>query len=232
MYLEKKVHMGGFLSGRKAGMLTVTLEDRPRLRLTRLKAAGLMLPGARGTIFTDNLRPQGRHELWVERSAGHLAVYFLGAASLQSQEIEMQEQACNYGAGRFYMTCPGVPGRDCAHKCMDLYLTGAGFVCRRCSGLIYKSQTFSAPHLKALARITAIHAKMGLPPGSALGGLLPDKPKRMRFSTYFRIGQALLTAHHDLDRHFDVHQGKMLEAVDRIGHPRPRRRYRSKEGVE
>jgi hypothetical protein len=111
---------------------------------------------------------------------------------------------------------------------MDLYLTGTGFVCRRCSGSIYTSQTFSAPHLKALARISAIHAKMGMPAGSALGNLLPEKPKRMRFATYFQIGQALLIAARDLERHLEVHRAEMVAAVSGIGRPRSPRSRRSK----
>lgn len=223
--------MGGPGSGRRAELSTETLEDSPRLRLAALRGAGLLLPGAKGLLFASHPQPYGRHLLWIERAYGHLVVSFLGVANLPPQKIAIQEQPCNFGGRRFYMVCSGAAGRNCGHRSMDLYLTGAYFVCRRCSGSIYRSQTISAPHLKALARITAIHAKMGLPPGSVLTGLLPERPKGMRFVTYYKTAQALLAAGRDFQHHLLVDQAKMLEAVDRIGRPRPRKSRGGKPGT-
>lgn len=223
--------MGGLGSGRRAESSTATLEERPRLRLARLKDAGLLRPGASGMIFADHRWTSGRLTLWVGRFSDHLVVCFLMGDRLRPQKIAIQEQPCNFGGSRFYMVCPGVAGRDCGHRSMDLYLTGVDFVCRRCSGSIYRSQTISAPHLKALARITAIHAKMGLPPGSVLTGLLPERPKNMRFVTYYRAAQALLAASRDFQQHLLIDQAKMLEAVDRIGRSRPRKSRGGKPGT-
>ena len=218
--------MGGFGSGRKAERLVPVLADLPRLRLAQLKTVDLARPGVAGIILTEHDLPQGRRALWVASLPGHLVVAYIRAGRVIAQKIEIHEQPCNFGGSRFYMAC------QCGHRSMDLYLTGTGFVCRRCSGSIYKSQTFSAPHLKALARITAIHVKMGIPPGSALDNLLPDKPKRMRFATYFQIGQSLLTAAHDLERHLKVHQGEMIAVADSIGRPRTKRSRRKKLGID
>lgn len=210
--------MGGFGSGRKATEQTGRLEDLPRLRLAHLRAAGLLLPGAGGMISVDHPHPHGRHVLWVECSPGHLALRFMwpgrtDARPLQ-QKIEVEERPCNFGGIRHYLTCPGRPEASCGRRTVDLHLTINGFVCRCCSGTIYTSQAISAPHLKATARIASIHARMGLSPGSGFRTLLPDRPKRMRFSTYLRLADALLEAGYDQERYFANHRAKVFRVIE------------------
>ncbi len=218
--------MGGFGSGRRANRLVPILEDRPRLRLAHLKAVGLLQPGASGIVFTDYTRSHERRALWVSSLPGWLLVGFMEGGHLRTQNSEMQEQPCHFGGSRFYMTC------QCGHRCKDLYLTNAGFVCRRCSGSIYKSQTISAPHLKAWTRIAAIHAKLGLPKGSVMVDLLPERPKRMRFVTYYAIAQGLLVASRFLQQHLRADLPEMLEKVDKIGSPCPRKKRAGKPDTD
>jgi len=89
---------------------------------------------------------------------------------------------CHYGGQRPWFICP-----DCGRRVGKLYSATRCFLCRHCCGLVYKSQREDVQD-RLLRRIQRIRGKLGARSGWIFD-LLPDKPKGMHNSTWFRLFQ-------------------------------------------
>src|SRR5207248_3099491 len=93
---------------------------------------------------------------------------------------------CRFGGRRPYFLCPGA---DCARRVSMLYSVGAGFLCRYCHQLVYRSQ-----RQDELNRIIGRADKLRVRLGGEPGWRIPDPPKGMRKARYERLLSALLEA--------------------------------------
>lgn len=82
---------------------------------------------------------------------------------------------CNYGGSRPWFQCP-----QCNGRAGVLYYWGR-FACRKCFRLCYSSQCEDAFH-RAIRRMGKIAVRLG-----GEYGFFPDKPARMRWTTYERL---------------------------------------------
>ena len=97
------------------------------------------------------------------------------------QVVRYAYKAAHYGDHQTYFVCP-----NCFRRCLVLY-GGRRFYCRKCWHLTYSSQ-YEQPFERARTRAGNIRARLGDP------GMFnpeetpfPDKPKWMRWPTYWRL---------------------------------------------
>lgn len=93
---------------------------------------------------------------------------------------------CQYGGRRVWLRCP-----DCDSRRAKLHSTAAGFRCRGCAGLAYRTQHENRGNRLVLKakRIGARIGGGGVMPGTFLG-----KPPRMHWRTFERLEARALEA--------------------------------------
>ena len=99
------------------------------------------------------------------------------------ETISLVWSTCNYGGRRPWFRCPGII-RPCARRVGILYATGAHFLCRHCSGLVYQSQREDVEGRAAL-RAYRLRARLG-DYGDFLDPL-SERPPGMHRRTYQRL---------------------------------------------
>src|SRR5438477_1669417 len=134
--------MGGFRSTRWAGISTKnTVEASLQLDINRLNQAGCLRPGFRGAWeWTRNGKPFA--SIQVCWRAGHLVLFYAyrenaGDWRTLEQPTPVAWTPCRFGGRRPYFLCPGA---DCGRRVSTLYSVGAGFLCRLCHQLVFRSQ--------------------------------------------------------------------------------------------
>lgn len=85
-----------------------------------------------------------------------------------------------FGGRRQWLQCP-----KCGRGCRVIY-GGSQFRCRRCWRLRYSSQ-YEAAHQRALDQADKLRKRVGGNHSAVDGDEFPPKPKRMRWSTYWRL---------------------------------------------
>jgi hypothetical protein len=117
-------------------------------------------------------------EALVSRAGDGLDIVFGG----RRHAIDFRYTNARFGGRRRWFTCP-----RCDRGCRVLYFLRTSLFCRRCYGLGYQSE-FESSHETALKRARAIAKKLG---GTemALPITIPPKPKRMHWSTYWRLAE-------------------------------------------
>ncbi len=101
------------------------------------------------------------------------------------QHIPLDVTEQHFGGDRLWFVC-----LSCQRRCAVLY-GGGLFCCRRCSDLVYRSQS-EASRYRPLARAQKLRQSLGGPANMSLP--FPDKPKGMHWRTYDRLraeGKAL-----------------------------------------
>jgi len=123
-------------------------------------------------------------DVWVELEQVRLVYKVREWQDRDLEEpVSLTWTACHYGGQRPWFVCPG---RSCGRRAAVLYLGGRYFLCRRCYALAYASQHEDKKY-RALRRTQKIRMKLGGSP--ALAEPFPDKPERMRWSTYWCLMQ-------------------------------------------
>src|SRR3954463_13833926 len=112
---------------------------------------------------------------------------------------------CRFGGRRPYFLCPGA---DCGRTGSMLYSVGAGFLCRHCHQLVFRSQ-----RQNELDRIIRRADKLRVRLGGEPGWRIPDRPKGMRKARYGGLLSALLEADMIANEAFDTR----LEYLDQNG---------------
>ncbi len=204
--------MGGFGSGRYAASSRDTIEDLPFFGIKDWVAKGLIRPGnAFDLIWADeDGHPEASIDIRIEKvSSVHPAL--VGLLPAGSSVPDHLQAVLEYSAGRapddvrpitdaialaqsprgfagqsWRFCCPG-----CARRVADLYPGGDFFRCRKCCGLLYRSQreTRQARGLKKSVRI-----RQQLGGTGEYGEPVPERPKGMHWRTYQRLLEQLAEA--------------------------------------
>ncbi len=110
------------------------------------------------------------------------------------QELQLFRKSNGYGGDQAFFLCPA-----CGRRVRYLYLTGAAFLCRKCSGLNYRSQqetrsgtmyfydkgvALAEKHLDTWPRVR--------PDGFEFCTWIPERPRYMHQTTYRRHLRRLL----------------------------------------
>lgn len=119
----------------------------------------------------------------IERERVVLGYEYRGKSRLEKLPLEWRPRG--YGGENAYFMCP-----CCGGRYRKLYLCGGRFQCRKCSGLNYPTQ--QAGKLDVARRKVRRELKaLAVPPermedGSDVDGWIPEKPRGMHYSTYYR----------------------------------------------
>jgi hypothetical protein len=181
--------MGGFGSGRAAGLGRDTVEACRSIDVNRLHKEGCLVLGWSGgwqwtrdgeKVASINLRAaEDRLDLSYRVRAG-------GSDWEDVEEaVRIVRVSCRFGGARPYFICPGVVnGISCGRRVAKLYSSRRYFLCRHCYRLAYASQCENGWD-RALRHANKIRMRLGGEPGMA--SLFPKKPKGMWWRTYDKL---------------------------------------------
>jgi hypothetical protein len=94
-----------------------------------------------------------------------------------SERVEIDRTPCTFGGTRPWLRCP-----RCARRVAVLYLRSSRFVCRRCGGVVYGSQSEDAMG-RAWRRQSRLEARLGAD---------WRRPKGMHHRTHRKLMEAIL----------------------------------------
>lgn len=110
---------------------------------------------------------------------------------VKDRRISLSSTACNYGGRRYWLVCPSCFGRHIA-----LYWYGIDWKCRKCTGLLYRSQS-QDKQTHCAQTVSKLMSKLN-DDGS--------RPKRMRLTTYERICD-------EIEYYEDLHDYYYFESI-------------------
>ena len=175
--------MGGIGSGRYWPNKKVLITDCRKLDVLELNRAGVLKPGAIGSLrWSDDL--DGHVSFSCEPDSLQLSYhghFFTNEITQHRHSIPLVWSACRYGSKRPYFRCTG---HKCSNMVEHLYSHGEGFKCRFCLNLAYPCQSENKGE-RAARRAGKVRIKLN---GSE--GVLtpfPDKPKGVHWRTYIRL---------------------------------------------
>jgi hypothetical protein len=124
------------------------LDSRHSINLTSLRKWGALEPGWRSyTIrWTRDGMERGKvsyeTRIAVQDKTDMVRLQYTatdksGCSREMDYEVPLTSISCGYGGRKWFFKCPG-----CYRRCRILYEHGAHFVCRKCTGLWYDSQTY------------------------------------------------------------------------------------------
>jgi hypothetical protein len=193
--------MGGYGSGRPSGRVIV--ENALRLDIDALMRRSVIRPGAHvGCAMRMEFYDQ-ELEIHFESRVGHpenswLRLKYAITDYHSGDDLEIDDQIFlvttrpPFGGLRWWFECPRSRRRV---RVLHLPLGGRHFWSRRTYRLGYASQRETV-YDRALRRSRKLCKRLG---GNAADDEYPDKPKRMRWSTYNRIMDKLIAADHVAD---------------------------------
>jgi len=181
--------MGGMGSGRRSNYAGKNkTEDSLRLDIRKMQRTNCLMPGREiSWLWSVNDKPVASIRVQVEVGRVVLAYRHRPRGESEWQDVEqavfMEHTPCTYGGTRPWWLCP-----SCSRRVAVLYGTGKLYACRHCYKLAYASQVENA-YDRARRQAQKIRILLG-----GTGNMMeqfPSKPKRMRWTTYWR----LLAAH-------------------------------------
>ena len=164
--------MGGWGSGPRGGSAPL-VESLSKIDLAELERRGLNVPGDQISVASA----------LVELTRTGLRLYYWASeADYTNQLVPFVYTAAQFGGRRRWLSCP-----RCGRRCRVIYHHVRRYRCRKCFGLAYRS-TQQSWHERVLDQAD----KLALRIAGANGALydrddFPDKPKRMRWTTYWRL---------------------------------------------
>jgi|HubBroStandDraft_6_1064221.scaffolds.fasta_scaffold510464_1 hypothetical protein len=161
------------------------VESRLSVNVGEWQRKRLLYPGRSFSLFW---RRAGNEDcsIKVQVEFGQVRLKYRVRQSGQEAEdideaVRLTSTPCNYGGQRRWFVCPA---RSCGRRVAVLHLGSKYFLCRRCCGLAYASQREDRKY-RALRRVQKIRMRLG---GSgSVDELFPEKPHRMRRTTYERL---------------------------------------------
>lgn len=162
-------------------MAKKTVEGHKNISIRDWERRGVLTKGIRNWCWVDGQFYSGiTVEAQLSRVILRYKVQEWSGGKLESIEDPIALGLSDGGLGRerLWFLCSG-----CGERAANLYLDKY-FRCRRCHGLVYRSQKVSPPH-RALSRIQRDRMKLGGTP--YLGDPFPPKPRYMHWKKYFRM---------------------------------------------
>ena len=98
--------------------------------------------------------------------------------------VSLTTTACHFGGARQWFVCPA---QGCSRRVAKLYWARGRYACRHCHCLAYRTQHENA-YGRGLLKAQRIRMKLGGSPNMTLP--FPDKPRHMRWRTYYRLMEA------------------------------------------
>lgn len=176
--------MGGYGSSRWYGYARrTTVEDCRQLDINRL-ACGNNLCGS--PFIWGWWNSNGERKAWIgiyPETSGLRLVYTItqyGQKQHMDYPVTVSRVRVGYGE-RPYFCCP-----RCGKHCLKLYLNSQYFTCRSCANLSYECQR-EKPEDRAMRRSRKIRRRIGASMSMADSILPWDKPKRMRWDTFYQL---------------------------------------------
>jgi hypothetical protein len=188
--------MGGYGSGRRGGLPTV--ESALRLDIDSMMRWGCIRPGVHLTgevtleFYDDELaikfesRVGDPGDRWL-RLQYTIHDYWTGDPYEIDDKILLTTTRPPFGGLRWWFVCPRLNRRV---RKLYLPLGGRHFRSRRAYRLPYSSQRETVHH-RAMRRARKLCLRLG---GDPADDTYPDKPKRMRWTTYNRMMDKLVAA--------------------------------------
>jgi hypothetical protein len=216
--------MGGFGSGRPAGLGRDKVESSRSIDVNQLHREGCLRPGWwGGWQWTRDGEKVASINLRAEEDRLNLT-YRVRIAGGDWEDVEETVRIvripCRFGGTRPYFSCPGVVnGTPCGQRVAKLYGSGRYFLCRHCYGLAHASQS-EEPWDRALRRASKIRMRLGGEPG--MSEAFPPRPKGMWQRTYERLRRQALEAEFEADAAFAE---RLQLLVSRIEKPKPSRSF-------
>ena len=193
--------MGGFNSGRPRGS-KAKLGQLLHIKLKDVKEYfGKVQQGvmASGTMTWSN-----GNQVGVTYNPEGMRLSFAAEGRSYDQQINAAYTPCTYGGkGRLWMMC------TCGGRTNKLYFYRMQFVCRKCTGLAYRSQALS-PTDRGTNAVRRIQSKLD-PKGEYEILDVPDRPKGMHLSTYDKVTDKLVEVMEKREAAFDVHLVKVMQ---------------------
>ena len=204
--------MGGYGSGRRGGGPTV--EDALKLDIDWMMGWGGIQPGDHVTgemplrLYYDQIDVKfesdtrnGRHG-WL-RLRYQMTDYWSGEEMEIDDKVYLATTRPHFGGLRWWFICPQQNRRV---RALYLPLGGVHFWCRRAHRLDYASQRESE-YNRAIRRAHKLYRRLG---GDPADEQYPEKPKRMRWTTYKLLMDKLLAA----DRFVDERLAPLLARLE------------------
>lgn len=189
--------MGGYGSGgHRWGHFRATVEACYRVDAKMLRGLFTVAPGApvrAAWVYSSN---RGDRVSTIAEYTGGAPTFTLrtkrDGAECKTQQIAVTFSPCAYGGRRAWLVCP-----RCARRVFRLYSyihlidrTGAPLVvfqCRTCAHVWYDSQRENDDYHNLKAQAGKIKKRLG--GDSAYMASFPEKPRWMRYRTYWRLMQ-------------------------------------------
>lgn len=179
--------MGGPGSGRILRFNTKpTVERQTYLDIRWMKRQNGLIPGTSGTLtWSSNGNSRGAVNFEVAESCLILKYRYKeqsGVWEEVEQIIFFDQTPCNYGGHRKWFLCSRCERRVeilCGLQGPDKY-----FLCRDCHNLTYASCN-THPRKRLFSKANKLKRKIGVEPG--IMDFIPEKPKGMHHSTFYRI---------------------------------------------
>ncbi len=177
------------ISGRRVRQRQAVVEDGLTLNIDQLIKARFLIPGSRISGRIDWSNRMGDPAASVEYESqlalpnAYLQLYFAvrdsvsGSSHSVRQEIRLTTSSPRFGGVRWWFICPHSGARVGR---LHLPPGALQFAARRAHGLRYACQTENR-HQRAARRVSKLIARLGGRPDPYFP---PDRPKRMRWSSY------------------------------------------------
>lgn len=191
--------MGGFNSGRSRSKTYLG-----QLLYIRLNDVKEHFGNTQARHITGTMSWSNGNQMGITYNEAGFCVSFSSGGQSYSQQINKTHTACNYGGqGRPWMLC------SCGSRTNKLYLHKLRFVCRKCTGLAYGTQSL-APEDRQVYTIRRLQKKLDKEGGYEIWDF-PEKPKGMHASTYERITDELAQVMEQREAVMDVRLSSVLK---------------------
>jgi hypothetical protein len=151
------------------------------------------LPCAHGNrVLSIDLRAEAE-QLYLSWSSP-IAGLTNGEGGVVTEIIPIVRKPCRFGGERVYFRCPE-SSAGCGQRAYKLYLARHHFLCRHCSGLVYRTPyepRSTRSWQRAFRRANKLWQR--LDPAAGIAAQVPEKPRAMPVATYKRLLEEALQA--------------------------------------
>jgi hypothetical protein len=145
-----------------------------------------------------------------------------------TESVSLVQVPSNLGRGsRPYFVCPGEVG-GCGRRANKLYLARRYFLCRRCCGLLYASQSEPSPWQRTMRRANTLRQRLDRV-AAGMGTPLPGKSRPVWAPVYMRLLEEVSQA----EMHaYEAGTGRLQWIVNRLDARSLRRKQSSQQSSQ